>query len=141
MGISLYVTHPTWGLSEAAEALSLQPFRVWTAGQPRQTPTGRPLPGIYDQSYICLRLQPSSLLDVEHGVHLFLEHLRPARRFLNGLTGSGGNLALNVFISSDERHALELNWQVLQELATFRVSFGVEWVPPVQRVPRTDGDA
>jgi hypothetical protein len=49
--VSLRITHPTMPAEKFTEELGLEPYRTWTVGQPRQTPKGSPLPGIYKNSY------------------------------------------------------------------------------------------
>lgn len=49
--VSLRIIHPNIDPAVITQALGLQPKRTWTRGQPRQTPTGQPLEGIYRDSY------------------------------------------------------------------------------------------
>ena len=49
--ISLRVRHPRLATDEWRGALGLRPGRSWVVGEPRTTPIGTPLPGIYNESY------------------------------------------------------------------------------------------
>ncbi len=48
--ISLQVRHPHASTEKLSKALRLVPGRAWVAREPRTTPTGVPLPGVYRNS-------------------------------------------------------------------------------------------
>lgn len=54
--ISLRVEHPEMDLGAVTDALGLSPKVLWKVGQPRQTPKGAPLPGIYTEGFWTARL-------------------------------------------------------------------------------------
>jgi Domain of unknown function (DUF4279) len=49
--ISLRVTHPSLDPAEITSALQLTPSRTWRAGEPRTTPKGTPLQGVYSNTF------------------------------------------------------------------------------------------
>ncbi|WP_417319525.1 hypothetical protein [Emcibacter sp.] len=49
--VSLRLTHPTRPLTEFSDLLDLKPARFWTAGEPKLTPKGTPLPIKAEESF------------------------------------------------------------------------------------------
>lgn len=54
--ISLRVTHPTMDLDVVTAVLGRSPEVIWKLSEPRQTPKGTPLPGVYKRGLWTTRL-------------------------------------------------------------------------------------
>jgi hypothetical protein len=106
--VTLKVWHPTRDLAAATKAFGIKPRRSWTAGQPRQTPKGTPLPGVHRDSYWYADLTTKRGISSKHThAEVFLEktikRLGPARAFLSRLRATGGRAEL-LFSSFGKRN-------------------------------------
>lgn len=54
--ISLRAFHPTMDLDCVSEVLGIRPRVLWKVGEPRKTPKGTPLSGIYETGFWTARL-------------------------------------------------------------------------------------
>jgi hypothetical protein len=54
--VSFRLRHSSLDLQPIATAIGLPVARIWTAGQPRQTPRGDRLEGVYKESYCAFRV-------------------------------------------------------------------------------------
>jgi hypothetical protein len=104
------------------------------AGQPRRTPKGRPLDGVYAESY--WSCEPwergetaSADLLLEDSVAEVLELLSPHKAFLNRLRTEGGRLLLWISSYSNRNYAFELPPELLQQCAELSLSFAHDVYP------------
>ncbi len=95
-GISFRVTHPSKDLSTVGPKLGIKPFRLWKVGDPRSTPKGDKLEGLYANSYICIRLQLEDLA-IPYQINNFLVKFNNQTKYWNDLASSGGKFMLVIY--------------------------------------------
>jgi len=83
--ISLRILHPTIDPSTITQTLGIEPQHSWKAGDPRRSPAGGELEGVFRQSYWTGRLMEkpqlsSERLSVESVLVQILAQLRRAQR-------------------------------------------------------------
>src|SRR5216683_5593842 len=62
--VSLRLVHPSLDLRAVASAIGFPVIRIWTAGQPRETPRGNPLEGAQKGSYCAFDISaPEGTID------------------------------------------------------------------------------
>jgi hypothetical protein len=93
--ISLRVHHPRIAPEKVTEALGIEPKHSWTAGEPRETPTGAPLAGSNRETYwtaeIAAGRWPTNINDT---IHDTLKNLARYRPFLHDIRSEGGTVEL-----------------------------------------------
>jgi hypothetical protein len=134
--ISLWLRHPTMGLSFASAKFDLKPRREWVSGTPRVTMTGAALDGTYDASYWSAPLLGGEIRDsrnqtLDEALSEVLEALSSQSRFLNDFRSEGGSIDLNVGIFSpkDEHFGIELPPELLGASAALSVQIGLSVYP------------
>ncbi|NGO51922.1 DUF4279 domain-containing protein [Allomesorhizobium camelthorni] len=90
--VSLRLIHPSMDPDEITTALQMEPKRAWKAGEPRTTPKGTPIAGVFRQTYwyanVCEgRMPPQELAEELDQV---LDGLIPYQAFLTRLREEGG---------------------------------------------------
>lgn len=120
------VKHPSADLSGLPEMLGLRAARIWRVGEPRVTPKGNPLDGLYQHSYCGLYIEhhpgvtlPKTLLSVA-------DHLRPNADKIRTLCTSGGRFLLNVYWHSAFNTGEEFDPPVLVALANMNLALGID---------------
>jgi len=136
--IALRIWHPSIDPALITGKLGLKPQFTNVAGQPRQTPQGRPLSGSYAESY--WHCDP-----FEHGEYLstdevaddvlaaVVEALEPSKQFLLLLREQGARIHLQVSTHSNRNYALEISPLLLQHCAALGLSLVHDVYPIAQR--------
>src|SRR5579863_6626543 len=90
--ISLRVTHPSRSLDDLTVELGIVPNRTWRAGEPRTSPRGKPLKGVYGEHYWTARLVDgvSTDRDLTTALAAVLDSLFVKKEFIANLSKSGG---------------------------------------------------
>ena len=132
--VSLRLWHPKRDLAPAAIVFGLRPSRVWKQGEPRKTPKGTPMPGVFANSYWTARLVSergvsSKRQSVEAFVLRTVERLRDRRAFIGRLRKSGGRAELFVGLFGTRNFAVELESSVLQAAARLGLAMGFDIYP------------
>lgn len=93
--ISLRVRHPSVDPDQITEALGIDPERCWKAGEPRQTPTGVPLDGIYKDTYWTTNVVAGRWpVVINDAIHDVLKKLVRYRPFFHQIRSEGGVVEL-----------------------------------------------
>jgi len=92
--ISLRFRHPKMELSGCSSEFGLMPMRQWTVGQERSTPHGKPLEGLWDESYWIASLEIESDEVIETALMRIAQWLSRHASFLSAHSNSGGSAAL-----------------------------------------------
>lgn len=125
--ISLQVSHPRLATDEWRKALRLRPGRSWIAGEPRATPTGRPLSGVYKESYCYFDLKDGVGADefdraLRSTTRRIARHANLARRWRR----DGGTLVYYATISGKDEMGFELDPSLLVEIGRLGIVLGIE---------------
>lgn len=111
--ISLRIFHPAIDPDEITLALSMQPVRTCKVGMPRQTPKGKPLEGVYKESYWYTQLVPererSSGDDlIEDFLFDVLSQLQPFAKFFSKIQSEAGRIELFIGTFGNRNYCYEL---------------------------------
>ncbi len=97
--LSLRVWHPTISAKDIAESLSLRATRICIVGEPRATPTGKPLNGVYpDNFYVGQVIEheefeyPGFDRDLDACLALALDRLQPSLDAIKGLRDASARM-------------------------------------------------
>ena len=129
--ISLRILHPTIEPSTITQTLGIEPQHSWRAGDPRRSPAGGELEGVFRQSYWTGRLMDkpqlsSERLSVESVLVQILAQLRRAHDFLERLNTDGGVAELLVSLYARENFRLDLSAESLALLGRLRLAVALD---------------
>jgi hypothetical protein len=122
----LMVKHPTADLSDLPQALGLRAARIWKVGEPRVTPKGKSLDGLYRDSYCGLYLDHSGSATLPEAIASAIDQLRPNCGVIDTLIAGGGRFLLNVYWHSAFNTGEEFDASLLRALADMNISLGVD---------------
>ena len=90
--VSLRFRHPDIDPEEISRALGMLPRRCWRTGEPRRTPTGNPLRGVYRESYWYADIAEGDSISegLAPALHKALDKLEPYESFLKRIRDEGG---------------------------------------------------
>ena len=92
--ISLRLVHPSAELSHCSAELGLEALRLWKAGEPRETPQGKPLEGFWRESYWTATLDTPEPEGLEAALARIADWLGEHASFLSNHARSGGSAEL-----------------------------------------------
>jgi hypothetical protein len=132
--ISLCIRHPTIEPSKISQALGMEPQHTWKAGDPRRSPAGGELEGVYHQSYWTGRLMgepeiSSERVSVNSVLLQIASRLNRSSDFLEQLNAGGGVAELVVSVFAHEDFRLDLSTNSLASLARLRLSVALDIHP------------
>lgn len=92
--IALRLRHPRDDLTAWAAGFGLTPSRHWTVGQPRTTPAGTPLDGVWNESYWTAPPSTPAAVDLEAALGEAAGRLERHEGLFTRLAASGGTASL-----------------------------------------------
>lgn len=129
--ISLRFCHPQADLSACSVEFGLEPFRQWAMGQERTSPRGKPLDGVWGDSYWTAPLQPAPDEDLEAALVRISDSLSRHSQFLTRHAASGGSAALFVgFFLERFNSGFSLEPSVLSKYASLGVALEFDLYGP-----------
>lgn len=130
--VSLRFTHPFRSPAEITSALQLEPSRLWSVGNPRTTPKGSPLKGVYKENYWVAPIVNGSSTDVSlaGAIASALDRLEAHKGFFQDFVGSGGRSELFIGWFFDDGNSGDvLEHELLARLADFRIDVSLDVYP------------
>ena len=129
--VSLHVSHPTLDLEELTQILGLKPSKVWKLGEPRVTPKGTPLEGVYKYNLWSAPLhEQKRILSTEIYLEDYLEKLNqqfsPHKKRLGEIVNSGGYIEYFIGWFSEGNIGATLNPALLKSTAELNISIGLD---------------
>jgi hypothetical protein len=127
--ISLRVEHPTMDLDAVTEALGLSPQVIWKVGQPRRTPKGTPLPGIYKKGFWTARLLDGASIeqDLSSALSKALELVAAGSPLFGEIALTGGSTEFFVGWFFDEGNSGDvLDHRMLAKLASMSINLSFD---------------
>lgn len=126
--LSLRIRHPTIDPTRITQTLGIEPQHSWCAGEKRSDPIGRPLEGVYNDSYWMSRLTEDPRLSagessVESLLNELLARFRRLQPFFDELRAGGGVAELDVTVFARENFRFDLSVDSLAAL--HRVGLGI----------------
>ena len=132
--VSLRLWHPNRDLSGATRVFRLRPRFLRKAGEPRQTPKGTPLPGIWRESYWSAELTPrkgiwSKRMDLETFLAKSLKRLSPKRAYISRLRATDGRADLFIGLFGNGSFGAELQPDLLAAAARVGIALSLDVYP------------
>lgn len=136
--ISFRISHPSRDLTEVSQMIQtiegIKLGRIWKVGEPKKTPKGKPLPGVYKESYCYFYFDKelqSALLnhDFPEAIEVFVEKLLPFKSTLLDISESGGELEFFCGWSFESVIGITFNQGLIQKLAEPRIELGLQIYP------------
>jgi hypothetical protein len=125
--VQLFVVHPAMSPEAISSALGLEAHNAQAAGEPRKTPKGTPLPGIYPDtrwrhSVECAVTDQWFAAEVTR----FVDRLEPHRAFLAGLRSTGGKVSVIIQLLGDGYLSDEIPATTLAKLVELQLGLAFE---------------
>ena len=133
-GISLRLHHPEADVGRLLERWGFDVGRSWIAGQPRTTPAGTPLEGLWPDSYAYASL-PAEGTTLAHRLRLILPKLEPVSNELAAFVEAGGIAELFVGWHFQRNSGDRLDWDLMRRLAECRLSLSLDIYPEPEDFP------
>jgi hypothetical protein len=132
--ISLRLCHPNIDPAEITRFLALEPKYAWKAGNPRQTPKGTPLEGVYRESFWTSNLiphgeEPSEETLLEEYLDHFAKQLAPSRDFFARVRSEGGRAELFIGTYGGRNFGFEFPPSLLNTIADIGLSLSFDVYP------------
>jgi hypothetical protein len=122
----LMVWHPAADLSDLPTKLGLEAARIWKIGEPRATSNGRPLEGVYRESYCGLNIEHDIGLMLPEAISSVIRRLYRNRALIAELRSSGGRFHLNVYWHSAFNTGEVFEPELLSALADIGLALGID---------------
>ncbi len=127
--INLLIKHPSIDPEIITEQLGLVPFRAWRFGEPRLTPKGTLLAGVWRDSSWSWQLKCQGKRAFFESVGKLVRELEPHSKFLSDLVLDGGNICLIVNLPGRKNIGDVLSWQLMAKMAHLKIDMGIEVFP------------
>jgi len=124
--VSLMFKSPRGDLQEICDAIGLVPKRRWIVGQPRKTPTGTDLPGIYRESYCYFILKREPMEGLCEMLLRVADQLAEHKALFDRLREDGGSIYFYVSWLTGQNRGETFTDDLLRKLADLRIDLGVE---------------
>jgi hypothetical protein len=126
--LSLWVSHPNADLSDFPKRLGLRADRAHKAGDPRKTPAGALLKGVYRDSRCGITLQNESVDSLPDLLRKVLPELQRHKSVFDEYASQGALFSLFVGWFSETINSRDiLDWQILADLAALKISLDLDF--------------
>ena len=134
--ISLRISHPDIDPEEITRILSLTPARTHKTGDPRQTPKGKPLEGIYKETYWYTQLVPegersSGDEPLEDFLFETVEELQQFSNFFSRVRAEEGHIDLFIGIFGNRNYGFELPPKMLMAIGELGIALSFDIYPGI----------
>lgn len=123
--VSLQIRHPEVDPHHIALGIGLTPSRMCAAGEPRATPAGSPLPGVYSESYCSFYLGGGEDGELANFLRDAIARLEQAAAFIADLRRTGGRLNFFVSWSVGDRGEV-FDVELLGDMARLGIDLGID---------------
>ena len=125
--ISLRIWHPTYASESIIQAIGLQTRFAQSVGEPRVTPTGDRLDGIYKQTFCPFRLKDKVDGYFVDGIRDLMPSLEKFRAYFREIRESGGHSELFVGVFVEGTSGFKLEVKDTTDLAAMSLDLSVEY--------------
>ena len=131
--ISLRVRHPCIAPEKITDALAIEPKRSWKAGEPRQTPKGTALTGVYRDTYWTAEINAGRWpTDINDAIHETLKNLARFRSFIHRIRAEAGAVELFIGWFFENQSGGMLAHQSLALAGDLQIDLSFDVYPPDQ---------
>ncbi|CBL45673.1 Hypothetical protein HDN1F_20900 [gamma proteobacterium HdN1] len=124
--VSLRIKHPTHTHHSIVQSMGMTPKFSYSVGSPRATPKGRPLEGVYKNSYCSFTLLEKQGGDFVDGIKKIFVLLESHKEYFRLLTSEGGKTELFVGVFADGTVGFSLGVEEMRALADLSLELSVE---------------
>lgn len=127
--LSFRVFHPTFSADDICHKLKYKAYRKWTVGENKISIKGKPLAGIYNNTYCLFYFKCHNPTSLEHWIEEALRKLRKHRAYLKTLTETKGHLELFVTAYFDQNSGMIFDWRLLSQLSDLNITVILDLFP------------
>ena len=128
--ILIRLWHPTKDLAYASSLFEMPCLTSWTAGSPRQTPSGQLLSGNNSQSYWCSeQLEFSGESGFEKELAHTIERLASVENHLHDFRASGGKIEIYLQLPGSINNGDTIASEHLKTLGKIGIDLSIEVFP------------
>jgi hypothetical protein len=130
--ISLRVRHPSMDPAEITHAVDLIPWRCWPAQEPRTTPLGKPLGGIWPHTYWTARVMEGEWpgKDLQVAIGEVVDWLELSRSFFEKVHSEGGTAEFFVGWFFEGQSGGVFDCGLLARMADLKINLSLDLYPP-----------
>ena len=125
----LLLIHPNADPSDISRKIGLAPLRAWRCGEPRFTPKGTRLEGVWRDTRWSHGFALDKNATIETAIASALDKLAATTRFLAALRETGGTAELIISLPGDTYQGASISTELLKALADLGVRLGIEVFP------------
>jgi Domain of unknown function (DUF4279) len=125
----LLVIHPSADPGDITREMGLAPSRAWRCGEPRFTPKGTRLEGVWRDTRWSHGFELEKNATMEMAITSALDSLAVGGRFLASLRETGGTAELIISLPGDTYRGASIRAELLKALAKLGVNLGIEVFP------------
>lgn len=134
--ISLRISHPNMDPEEITRILSLTPVRMHKAGDPRQTPKGKQLEGVYKETYWYTQLVPEGERSsgdelLEDFLFEVSEELQQFSNFFTRIRAEEGHIDLFIGTFGNRNYSYELPPKMLKAVGELGIALSFDVYPGI----------
>ena len=123
--VSLQIRHPSADPNDIVQQIGRTPVRSWAVGEPRQTPTGRVLEGVYRETYCVFDVGRGNDGELARLLGKAVAELDGAKALFRDLRETGGSINFYVTWTAGERGEV-FDTALLFSLAQLGIDLGIE---------------
>ena len=127
--VTLSIVHPDIDPALISRQLGLSPFRSMRRGEPRVTPKGAPLPGLWPDTRWNHVVFFDATQSATAAIDRWLARLEGCAAFLGKLRATGADIGLNLNLPGTAHRGESLEIATLAKAAALGVGIGIEVFP------------
>jgi hypothetical protein len=124
--VALRIFHPTLAADEIELALKRDSRIKNTVGQPRKTPEGSILGGVYKETFCTFPLIPKKKGYFVDGITMGIEILLPKKQFFVDVTQSGGRAEFFIGVFGESTFGFTIDVQLMKILSEMCLTISVD---------------
>ena len=125
--VSFRIFHPTMNPDDICNTLNMQADTKSFAGEPRKTPTGRPLKGIYNHTYCSFRLDRPDGLELSDFLKYWNDFFLKYMKFFNEINSTGGRLEYFIGWYSNKNSGEVFDVSLLKDLVALKIELAIDF--------------
>ena len=131
--ISFRIFHPTLDPDLIIKKLEMNPKYKWKVGTQRKTPKGKPLKGVYNESYCSFELKDTQNVGLVEFLKKNNELLYTHKSFFNKLTFTGGDIEYFIGLYADSNFGEVFDIELLKQLADLNIKLSLDFYVNTKR--------
>ena len=124
---SLHVHHPTTSLIDLGERIGIATSHWHRHGDPRTTPNGTSLPGLYSDNYWCGQFLTRDQEDITDFLRGIVNKLSPQQEFLRSIVDTGGVLCVFINVGCTHCCAHQFDRHLLADLSAIGLGIRIDF--------------